>query len=167
MAGVTQDDVAAAVQSLTARGERVTIRAVRAELGTGSLGTIQRHMLQVQPSAQGGSAELSADVLRALAQEVQRVTADAVATLRAQLQTADIDRQALAHELERITDELATSRAAQADAERALAVTQATLAGVQARLDDAHGLLARVAVPPATEKKPSTRKPPTTKMPPG
>lgn len=116
---------------------------------------IQRYVTK----AQGGSAELSADVLRALAQEVQRVTADAVAALRAQVQTADIDRQALAQELERITAELATSRAAQADAERALAVTQATLAGVQARLDDAHGLLARVAVPAAKPKRPPARKP--------
>lgn len=164
MAGITQQQVAAAVAALTARGERATIRAVRAELGTGSLGTIQRHMLQVQPTGSAPVvAELSPEVLRALANEVQRVTAAAVADLRTQLQTADIDRAALAADVDRLTQELADAVAARDVAQRDLAVTRATLDGVQARLDDAHGLLSRmgplVTLPPPPIKKTPRKRP--------
>ena len=161
MAGITQQQVAAAVAALTARGERATIRAVRAELGTGSLGTIQRYMLQPQPTG-SVPAELSPDVLRSLANEVQRVTAAAVADLRTQLQTADIDRAALAADVDRLAQELADAVAARDVAQRDLAVTRATLEGVQARLDDAHGLLSRmgplVTATPTPSKKPPTRR---------
>lgn len=155
MSGVTREQVAAAVAALTARGERATIRAVRAELGTGSLSTIQQHMAEIRPAA--GAAELSNDVLRALAQEVQRVAAEAVAELRASLTTAELDRAALAVEVDRITQQLADVAAARDVAERELAVTRATLAGVQARLDDAHGVLARTTRPVA-KKAAATKK---------
>jgi aminopeptidase N len=159
MAGITQQQVLAAVDALTARGERATIRAVRAELGTGSLGTIQSHMLQVQPGGSAPAAELSPDVLRALAHEVQRVTASAVADLRTQLQTADIDRAALAADVDRLTQELADAVAARDVAQRDLAVTRATLEGVQARLDDAHGVMLRIGSLPASPKKPTRKRP--------
>lgn len=163
MAGITQQQVLAAVDALTARGERATIRAVRAELGTGSLGTIQRHMLQVQPGGSAPAAELSPDVLRALTHEVQRVTAAAVADLRTQLQTADIDRAALAADVDRLTQELADAVAARDVAQRDLAVTRATLEGVHARLDDAHGLMSRIGPLSASPKKPARKKPVATK----
>ena len=42
--GITYDEVAASADALVGRGEKPTIGAIRAELGTGSPNTIHRHL---------------------------------------------------------------------------------------------------------------------------
>ncbi len=163
--GITEQQVFAAVDALKARGERPTIRAVRAELGTGSMGTIQRIMSQSRSDDGAGVGavagddeppELSREVLRALSREVQRAADDAAAALRERLQTAEIDRAALAVEVDRLLSELADAVAARDTAQRDLAVTRATLEGVQSRLSDAHAMLDRVQVAQKPAPKKST-----------
>ncbi|MFN3736779.1 DNA-binding protein [Hydrogenophaga sp.] len=89
--GVSFEDVKRAAEKLKQEDLSVSLRSVRAELGTGSLSTIQRHlhalrmMSSPQPDAQ---SPLSAQVLRALATEFDRAATERTARINADLKDA-------------------------------------------------------------------------------
>lgn len=101
--GVSFEDVKRAVEKLTQEGLPVSLRSVRAELGTGSLSTLQRHLhaLRMLSSPQADAqSPLSAQVLRALATEFHRVTTERTAKISADLKDAQASIEMLVDENE-------------------------------------------------------------------
>lgn len=86
-AGITYEQVAAAADALTSRGERPSLRRVRAELGdTGSMGTIQKFLADWQASRRQvvqAETTLPTEVQRVILSEIDRH----VSTARAELET--------------------------------------------------------------------------------
>jgi chromosome segregation ATPase len=102
--GITLADVERAVRKLTEDGVPVSLRSVRAELGTGSLSTVQRHLSLVRRSHELGSAEeelsLSPTVTRALAADIERAVKDRSSRLEADVQAAQTSIELLVQENE-------------------------------------------------------------------
>jgi len=76
---LTYEQVASAAEQMAARGEVPTLRSVRAELGSGSQGTIQKHLARwradresSRPSGSMPSPELLAQIRREIAQAEER-----------------------------------------------------------------------------------------------
>lgn len=67
--GITQEEVFQAADRLTAAGEEVTIKAIREELGTGSLTTITRH-LRAWKGPREKPAPQSLDALKLVGPEI-------------------------------------------------------------------------------------------------
>ena len=112
--GITFEQVAEAAESLVAIGERPTQLAVRARLGTGSLGTIQRHLGQwraAQPLAAASAAPLPAVIARAFQNELARAVAEARQELEQRLSVAQQEAEQLARDSEAVQAELDASRA--------------------------------------------------------
>jgi colicin import membrane protein len=134
--GVTYAEVAAAADRITARSERATVRAVRAELGgTGSLETIQREFSawkERNRPAKAESVTLPVDLQRVLLGHIERAAADA----RADLQTELADTQA---EREALTDELERQSRGRAEAEQRAEELLAEVARLRGALDQAEG----------------------------
>lgn len=90
--GVSFEDVKKAAEKLTLEKLPVSLRTVRAELGTGSLSTVQKHLSALRslntPIQPEGPSPLSPQVLRALATEVDRAAAERNASIEAELQDA-------------------------------------------------------------------------------
>lgn len=87
-AGITFEQVAAIADATAAQGDRPTLRGVRAELGTGSLGTIQRHLAAWQGSRRQivtSSATLPTEIQRVILSEIERAVSEARADLEADL----------------------------------------------------------------------------------
>lgn len=110
--GLSFEAVATAAQKISERGERVTLRSVRAELGEGSLTTIQRHLTDWQGSKERKQAakvdaglELPANIVKAIMHEIETARAAVEEELRGQLDDALADREALAGEIERLKEE--------------------------------------------------------------
>lgn len=105
------ETVAAAAAKINARGERVTLRSVRAELGEGSLTTIQRHLADWQGSenrkkeVKVEGVELPASIARAILAEIEAARAEVEQELRGQLADLIADRDALIVEVERLREE--------------------------------------------------------------
>ena len=101
--GVTFDEVAAAADRITARAERPTLRGVRAELGTGSLGTIQKHLADGQAGRrqiETASVTLPTEIQRVILFEIERNVAEARSRLETELADLKSDRDTLAEETE-------------------------------------------------------------------
>jgi chromosome segregation ATPase len=140
-ATITSESVAAVANRIRAGGGRPTARAVREELGSGSMATVLKH-LQVWQAAQGrqvdGPAVLPAALQRALVEFIGQEVAAATAPLESDLQAAqqanadiiaESERRALAlEEAEREANLLRTE----------VAAVQGRLAQVSANLEDSH-----------------------------
>lgn len=94
--GISYEQVAHAADTLMGRGEKPTIQAIRAEIGTGSPNTIHKHLTAwkaAQAPAERQAARLPDDLARVLADEIERqasaARADAEASALDAQQTAD------------------------------------------------------------------------------
>lgn len=99
--GITYEEVARVAASIAARGERPSNRSVRAELGTGSMGTISRYMskwLEAQPEPKAKRHEIPAALIESLNDEIDRQAAADKADLNAQISTLKGDKAALEEE---------------------------------------------------------------------
>jgi colicin import membrane protein len=119
---LTDTEIRASADRLTARGEKVTLRAVRAELGGGSYATIHPALAawkEKRPRIETTSHAVPPELQRAIASEIERCVAAARAELAADLSEAHDTRDALAEELQQqITAALAAEkRTEEADAE--------------------------------------------------
>jgi len=110
--GISFDEVAAAADALVGRGERPTIQAIRAEIGTGSPNTIHRHLQSwrsAQTPAKREAAKLPDELAAALAEEIERQAAKARAEAEQQAIEAQQTADALAEtgeQLEAQADDL-------------------------------------------------------------
>lgn len=96
--GITFEIVAHAADALVGRGEKPTIQAIRAEIGTGSPNTIHRHLTAwkaTQAPAERQSAKLPDELAGALAQEIERQASAA----RAEAEADALDARQTADEL--------------------------------------------------------------------
>lgn len=109
--GITYEDVKKAAEKLTREDVRVTLRAVRAELGTGSLSTLQRHLSALRslqtPMQTDEPSPLAPQVLRALAAEVDRAVLERTKQLTGDLQDAGAALELLVNENEMLRDSAA------------------------------------------------------------
>ena len=99
--GVTYEQVAAAANALTADNRKPTLRAVREALGTGSMGTIQKHLSrweEQRPTVHSADIVVSSEVVRALGDEIERHVSNATSALAEQLADAAAARDQLAED---------------------------------------------------------------------
>jgi chromosome segregation ATPase len=116
--GITFDQVAAVADAFEQRGERPTLRSVRAELGTGSMGTVQKHLNAWQGQRRqivATTAILPAEIQRVILSEIEREIGAARTELEADLAAVKGDRDALADDNEAQAGEL-EQQSAQLDA---------------------------------------------------
>ena len=102
--GITYDEVAATADALVGRGERPTIGAIRAELGTGSPNTIHKHLTAwkaTQAPVERRAARLPDELASALAQEIERQAAAA----RAEAEETALEARETADELPPVPEE--------------------------------------------------------------
>lgn len=107
--GITFDQVAALADTITARGDRPTLRGVRAELGSGSMGTIQKHLTAWQGQRRQivtSTASLPAEIQRVILAEMEREVLTARAELESELAAIKGDRDTLADDNESQTEQL-------------------------------------------------------------
>lgn len=101
--GITFEQVAAVADAIAARGDRPTLRGVRAELGSGSMGTIQKHLAAWQGQRRQivtSAATLPTEIQRVILSEIEREVDAARAELEAELAATKGDRDALADDNE-------------------------------------------------------------------
>jgi chromosome segregation ATPase len=115
---LTFDEIAAAADSLQDDGKQVSIDAVRDVLGTGSPGTIHKHLAAWRAShakpAEAPKVEIPDSVVAALGSWVRQFAEEAAAGDRAALAQSDSDMEALSRsgeQLETERDELLTQLA--------------------------------------------------------
>jgi len=100
--GVSFEDVKAAAERLKTADLPVSLRTVRAEIGTGSLSTVHKHLSALrameQPNPSDGPSPLSQQVLRALATEFERVAAERTSRIELELRDAQASVELLAQE---------------------------------------------------------------------
>lgn len=95
---ITYDVVVAAIEHLQARGERVSVRSIRAYLGAGSLSTIAKHLQiwrETQPQATGTVISIPPAVQQALMSFVMQEYTTRLAAVQSEL----ADREQLNQEL--------------------------------------------------------------------
>jgi colicin import membrane protein len=115
--GVTYEEVIAAAEAIRIDGGRPTLRRVRDSLGTGSLGTIQKHLATWQEGRQDTEAprvSLSPELHSLLVSEIGRNVVAARAEAVLELTEVKAARDDLAEELERQGGELETAVATHA-----------------------------------------------------
>jgi len=101
--GITFEQVATVADAITAKGDRPTLRGVRIELGSGSMGTIQKHLASWQGQRRQiviSSASLPTEIQRVIISEIEREIAAARAELDIELAAAKGDRDTLADDNE-------------------------------------------------------------------
>lgn len=101
--GITFEQVAAVADTIAARGDRPTLRGVRAELGSGSMGTIQKHLAAWQGQRRQivtSAATLPTEIQRVILSEIEREVDAARAELEAELAAIKGDRDTLADDNE-------------------------------------------------------------------
>ena len=101
--GITFEQVAAVADAIAARGDRPTLRGVRAELGSGSMGTIQKHLAAWQGQRRQivtSTATLPTEIQRVILSEIEREVDAARAELEAELAAIKGDRDTLADDNE-------------------------------------------------------------------
>ncbi len=110
--GLSFEAVEAAAKRIEGRGERVTLRGVRAEVGSGSLSTIQRHLEDYQGGKKRETAnkvnaelELPARIVQAINEEIEAARAEVTELLSGELDEAKADREALVLEVDRLREE--------------------------------------------------------------
>lgn len=111
--GITEKQVADAADALVAAKQQPTIRAIREALGTGSPNTVHRHLatwrkgridIATTPSA------LSANLLGAIAQEIEQAAAQARADVSERLAQSETEALDLAKAGELLEQEMAELR---------------------------------------------------------
>jgi chromosome segregation ATPase len=144
--GISFDQVAAIADAFAQRGERPTLRSVRAELGTGSMGTVQKHLSTWQSQRrqiETASATLPAEIQRVILLEIEREIGAARTELEAELAAVKGDRDTLADDNETQASELEQQRA-QIDAMEATTQQQTgRIAQMEADLANAGEAVAR------------------------
>ncbi len=101
--GITFEQVSAVADAIAARGDRPTLRGVRAELGSGSMGTIQKHLAAWQGQRRQivtSTATLPTEIQRVILSEIEREVDAARAELEAELAAIKGDRDTLADDNE-------------------------------------------------------------------
>lgn len=143
--GITDAEIAGAAERIVARGERPSLRAVRAELGTGSLSTVARGMLAWRGRAASAPTTLSLppEIQRLILAEMDRHVAAARAELGAELAAAQDDREAVVDELERTTAALAAAERRRAEEAAELERRGGAIAQLETALHEARDLAAR------------------------
>lgn len=108
-AGIKFEEVAAVADAIAARGDRPTLRGVRAEIGSGSMGTIQKHLAAWQSQRRQivtSSATLPTEIQRVIIAEIEREIDAARATLEAELVATVDARDALADDNEQQAEQI-------------------------------------------------------------
>lgn len=108
-AGIKFEEVAAVADAIAARGDRPTLRGVRAEIGSGSMGTIQKHLATWQSQRRQivtSSATLPTEIQRVIIAEIEREIDAARATLEAELVATVDARDALADDNEQQAEQI-------------------------------------------------------------
>ena len=103
--GIQYEQVAAAIEEIRATGQNPTLRGIRDYLGTGSLGTIQRHLKRWQEEKRSkGEPEVALPeaLKQALTQEIERQRAE----VRGELEEALTEAQRAAEELSEANEAL-------------------------------------------------------------
>lgn len=110
--GLSFEQVEAAAKRIEGRNERVTLRSVRAELGSGSMTTISRHLEDYQGGKKrevekkiSAGLELPARIVEAINAEIEAARSEVTETLQGELDEAKADRDALVFEVERLKEE--------------------------------------------------------------
>lgn len=145
--GVTAEDVQRVVKKLTQEGVPVSLRTVRAELGTGSLSTVHKHLSAIRGAQATAQADvptpLSPLVLRTLTAEVEKVVLERTAKLVAELKDTLTATELLADENESL-------RTSANEASDLLEMTRASLAGYSGTVDALRAQLTDVGAQHAT-----------------
>lgn len=129
-AGVPYETVVAAAEAIVAIGGRATLRKIRDSLGTGSLGTIQKHLTKWQEShrpAAVNDVDLSPELRRAILGEMNREVAIARSETNAELADAKGARDELAEEVEHKLSEIEQLTAQVAELENSVATQGGTI----------------------------------------
>lgn len=101
--GITFEQVSAVADAIAARGDRPTLRGVRAELGSGSMGTIQKHLAAWQGQRRQivtSTATLPTEIQRVILSEIEREVDAARAALESELAATVEARDTLADDNE-------------------------------------------------------------------
>jgi colicin import membrane protein len=128
--GVTYDAVASAAEAMLASGTRVTLRAVRENIGTGSLGTIQRHLSRWQDGQQllkKPDVVLSPELSRSIQNEIQKSIAEVRSEMSQEIDETKSARNELAIESESRLAELDEATIRIAELENTLATKTGTI----------------------------------------
>lgn len=120
---VSLEDVERALERLAAKGKAVVLRSVYAEVGRGSLSTIQKHLttLREKNSPQAATPAVSPQLIEALASEVGRIADEKTSSLKLAL---DDERTAL----RQIVDEAEMLRESAVEAAASLEAFKLSLA---------------------------------------
>jgi colicin import membrane protein len=105
-------------EKIAGRGERVTARAIRAELGTGSLVTVQKHLVawkDGQRIPEQTNPNLPPELSRVFLAEVERQVSTTRAKLEGELGETQADRDSITEEAERLSLALTTAEQRIAD----------------------------------------------------
>ena len=105
--GISYEQVAAAADAIIHRAERPTLKAIREQLGTGSFGTIQKHLGQWQASKREvatAAITMPTDIQRLIIQEIEKQVMATRRTLEEEISGLRLDRDTLADENQRLSD---------------------------------------------------------------
>ncbi|SMF81491.1 DNA-binding protein [Pseudobacteriovorax antillogorgiicola] len=134
--GISFEDVAAVAAQLRNKGINPTVRLVRAELGTGSFGTITAH-LNAWRHGEDNKADasyvdtLSAGLKNAIANEIKVALAKAKEDLKARIEELESHLEQSADEISRLEDGLDWEKRKRGELEVELKTTQGQLSTQQ------------------------------------
>ena len=105
--GVEYLDVVGAILALTAEGSKITLQAIRTNLGTGSLGTIQRHLAayKVEQEVCTEVVEVTPEVTKFLRDWVSAAVSEAQSQQRQMIEVLQSELGVLATDNQRLTEE--------------------------------------------------------------
>lgn len=136
--GVSFEDVKRVVEKLTQKGLRASLRLVRAELGTGSLSTVHKHLQALRSLETSVVSEspppLSSQVLRALATEVERTTLERTSRIDTELRDAQSSIELLLQENEALRAAALVTAESAEKLRESLAESAGTLDALRAQL---------------------------------
>ena len=134
----TTDNILAAAAAIEARGERVSVRRVRAELGAGDPSTIARALKTRRESTAATTQAATAapaipdNVTRTLTEWAGRLAAELTAATRADLATTSEDYDAILAQVDDLQEQLTAAQAALAAAQHERGAARAErLGGVE------------------------------------
>lgn len=144
--GLTPEDIAAAAEKLVARGEKPSARAVRAELGAGSMATITPALAAWRashPRVEGPGSHISPELQRAMLTEIERAVTSARSELAAELADTQDANSALAEELKAQTAAAITAEKQATDAKAESERQAGTITALERSLAEAREQIAR------------------------
>ena len=145
----TTADILKAARELEARGERVSVRSVRAALGGGDPGTIGRALKEHRENtaalkeAAAQQPALPDSVTRVLIDWAGNLVADQAATARAELKDTNDDNEDLLAQVEELKGQIATLEAALRTAQHERDTTAGMLTAVQQQVQEQASELAK------------------------